>query len=424
MRILSKLGPVMIKIKNLSKKYVISHEANGPYASLKEIISNRVKYGLNKLIGRSSPSQYDQTSEEFWALQDLNLEIEEGDRIALLGRNGAGKSTLLKLISRITEPTSGLIEVRGRVSSLLEVGTGFHPDLTGRENIFLNGAIIGMSYQEIKKKFDAIVAFADIEKFLDTPIKRYSSGMYMRLGFSIAAHLDADLLIVDEVLAVGDAQFQEKCLKKMNEMGAKGNTILFVSHNVNSVLSLCNKGVFLEKGRLKAFEPIEECVTRYVRSCPVAGLKWKGEAGDETVRVYNAALRDPSSDTGFFYQNEQTQLDVDVEILHPHADLMLGFSVLNSRFQPIARSRLCDHDAQGNIVNNPGRHRLSFHLDLSLFHPGEYHIRMDCSILNRKKILHDDVLLKFAVYSQNRQLKHEAGVEKDGISLGNRWLTS
>lgn len=412
----------IIKIRNLSKKYTILHENAGPSASLKESLTNWFKRRWQTLTKTKKGEGIGHpTSEDFWALHDLNLDIQAGDRVALLGRNGAGKSTLLKLISRITEPTHGTIEIKGRTCSLLEVGTGFHPDLTGRENIFLNGAIMGMSYQEMKKKFDEIVAFADIEKFLDTPIKRYSSGMYMRLGFAIAAHLDSELLIVDEVLAVGDAQFQEKCLKKMSEMSSKGRTLLFVSHNVNAVLSLCNKGAYFENGRLVAFEPIDQSVSRYVRSCPVAGLSWQGNAGDEHIRVTQAVIKPPASDTGFFLQNEITQLDIDIEVLKAHPDLMLGFSILNGRRQAIARSRLCDHAEVEKLVHQAGRHRLSFHLDLNLFHPGEYEVKMDCGLLNQKKILNDDILLKFAVYSPHKNLKYELGAEKDGISLGNRW---
>ncbi len=412
----------IVEIEHLSKKYLIGHERQSPYASLKEIFTNYAKHWAKRLIYRQNRAEDRMwTIEEFWALKDITVNIKEGDRVALLGRNGAGKSTLLKLLSRITEPTQGRITIRGRVSSLLEVGTGFHPELTGRENILLNGAIMGMSYHEIRKKFDEIVAFADIEKFLDTPIKRYSSGMFMRLGFAIAAHLESDVLIVDEVLAVGDSQFQEKCLKKMNEMGARGNTVLFVSHNINSVLSLCNKGILLEKGEIKAFESIEQCVSRYVRSCPTSGFKWQGNAGDDTIRIYQTALRASSSNMGFFYQGEQTSLDIDFEILSPHPDLMLGFSILNSRNQTIARSRLCDHKDYHHLFTSSGQHQVSFHLDLDLFHPGEYQIKLECFLLNKKKILQDDIFLKFAVYSQNKQLKYELGEEKDGISLGNRW---
>jgi lipopolysaccharide transport system ATP-binding protein len=412
----------IIEIEHLSKKYLIDHARSATSDSLKAALSNGVKRCFKKKL---RPHSFQEESlpavEEFWALKDVTLTIKEGDRVAFLGRNGAGKSTLLKILSRITEPTHGCLKIRGRISSLLEVGTGFHPDLTGRENILLNGSIMGMSYHEIKKKFDDIVAFADIEKFLDTPVKRYSSGMFMRLGFAIAAHLDSDILIIDEVLAVGDTQFQEKCLKKMNEKSAEGRTILFVSHSIDSVLTLCNKGVLLEKGEVKAIEPIEQCVSRYMRSCPIAGLEWRGNLGDEHIRVYQASLRAPSSDMGFFYHGEETLLDIEFEILKPHPDLILGFSVLNSRNHAIARSRLCDHAEFYPMVSSSGHHRLSFQLDLDLFHPGEYQIKLDCSLLNKKKILHEDVMLKFAVYSQNKHLKYELGIEKDGISLGNRW---
>jgi lipopolysaccharide transport system ATP-binding protein len=413
-------GYHLIEIEHLYKKYLIHHERDPMGDSLKEIVSQttrRLVKGLFSKKMRAAPPSV----EEFWALKDINLSIEEGDRLAILGKNGAGKSTLLKIISRITEPTHGRLKISGRVASLLEVGTGFHPDLTGRENILLNGAIMGMSYQEIKRKFDDIVAFAEIEKFLDTPIKRYSSGMYMRLGFAIAAYLDSDIMIVDEVLAVGDAQFQEKCLKKMNEMGAQNRTVLFVSHNINSILSLCNKGILIEGGEIKAVEPIEQCVSRYIRSCPIIGNQWKGNKGDDHIQIKEASLRLPSTDMGFYYQGEKTALSIEFDILKPHPDLILGFTILNARHQPIARSRLCDHPDLHHLTTSSGQHKVHFELDLNLFHPGEYQIRLDCSLLNKKKILHEEVMLKFAVYSQNKTLKYELGVEKDGITLGNRW---
>ncbi len=410
----------IIEIENLSKKYAIGQEGQNPYASAKEILSNALKRGLRTLIGLKTEEKR-HAREEFWALNNVSLNIQEGDRVAFLGRNGAGKSTLLKILARITEPTQGRLRIRGRISSLLEVGTGFHPDLTGRENIFLNGAVMGMSYEEIRKKFDEIVAFAEIEKFLDTPIKRYSSGMYMRLGFAVAAHLESDLLIVDEVLAVGDAQFQEKCMKKMNEMGAQGSTVLFVSHNLNSVLSLCNKGVLLEQGEVKAFEPIEQCVSRYVKSCPVAGLKWNGDVGDEHIRFSHASVKAVCAEREFFYQDEKSYLNMEFEVLQPHPDLMVGFSLLNLKGQVLARSRLCDHPEYEDVVTRSGVQRLSFLIDFSLFHPGEYQFKIDCSLLNRKRILHEDIVVRFAIYSQNRQLKHEVGVEKEGMTLGNGW---
>jgi lipopolysaccharide transport system ATP-binding protein len=415
--------PPIVKVKNLSKKYSISHQGADVHGSLKENLTNYGRRFLQRLQHpfKHNPKQSQQTTEDFWALQDLSFDIQEGDRLAILGRNGAGKSTLLKLLSRITDPTSGSIQIRGRIACLLEVGTGFHPELTGRENIFLNGAVMGMSYEEIKKKFDEIVAFADVEKFLDTPIKRYSSGMYMRLGFAIAAHLHTELLIIDEVLAVGDMQFQEKCVNKINEMGDQGSTVIFVSHSINSVLSLCTTGLFLEKGRMVSHEPIKECVSRYVRSCPTAGLHWEGDAGDEHVRFYHAKLKKPVSDASYFTQGEKTVLNIGAEIVKPHADIIIGFSILNSNNQTIARTRLCDKEEYQDLSLIQGQHNLAFELDLELFHPGEYQIRLDCSLLNTKKILSDEVFLKFAVYSENDKIKKERGGQKDGISLGNRW---
>ncbi len=410
----------LVKIENLSKRYYLSHNKSNPYASLRELLANWAKNSLQKLIHPFSTQNNDYTEEEFWALKDINLSFEEGDRVAILGHNGAGKSTLLKLISRITEPTSGRITMRGRVASLLEVGTGFHPDLTGRENILLNGAIMGMSYQEIRKNFDEIVAFADIEKFLDTQIKHYSSGMYMRLGFAVAAHLNADLLIVDEILAVGDAQFQEKCIKKMNEFGTQGKTVLFVSHNTNTVLSLCNKGVLLEKGRLIAVEPIADCINRYIKSCPATGIHWQGETGDEHINVQKFFLDPPQLNSEFFMHHEQTRLNLKCDILKPHPDLIIAFSVLNSRKQMIARSRLCDHP-QFRQGLTKGTHNLLFNLDLNLFHPGEYSIRLELSLLNGKKIINDEVTLKLNLYSKDSPIKVEKDKDKDGICLGNVW---
>lgn len=242
----------VITVENLGKKYLLSHQAQRqPYVALRDVIAEKANAIGRRLLHpfRSSPLAPRSSDEEFWALKDVSFEIKQGERVGIIGRNGAGKSTLLKILSRIVEPTTGSVRIKGRVASLLEVGTGFHPELTGRENIFLNGAILGMMRSEIKKKFDEIVDFAEIEKFLDTPVKRYSSGMYVRLAFAVAAHLEPEILVVDEVLAVGDAQFQKKCLGKMEDVSAKeGRTILFVSHNMGAVRSLCSSATLLERG--------------------------------------------------------------------------------------------------------------------------------------------------------------------------------
>jgi len=255
-----------IAIENLSKKYIIGHQKRERYFALRDVLANGVKQFTHKLIHPFSAPENDPTHEEFWALKDINLDIMQGDRVGIIGRNGAGKSTLLKVLSRITEPSSGRITIKGRVASLLEVGTGFHPELTGRENIFLNGAILGMSKVEIKKKFDEIVAFAEVEKFLDTPVKRYSSGMYVRLSFAVAAHLEPEILIVDEVLAVGDAQFQKKCLGKMDEARREGRTILFVSHNMGVISQLCSTCVWLDKGEIRDIGQTGSVVNSYMLS--------------------------------------------------------------------------------------------------------------------------------------------------------------
>jgi len=253
-----------IRIEGLSKKYIIGHQKQERYTALRDVMMHKMHGIGQRLRHPLSPNREEISIEEFWALKDINLEIQQGDRVGIIGRNGAGKSTRLKVLSRITEPTSGKIHLNGRVASLLEVGTGFHPELTGKENIYLNGAILGMHRAEIKRKFDEIVDFSGVEKFLDTPVKRYSSGMYVRLAFAVAAHLEPEILVVDEVLAVGDAQFQKKCLGKMEEVGKKGRTVLFVSHNMGAIQNLCKSCIVLDHGRIKIFSGTHQATQEYL----------------------------------------------------------------------------------------------------------------------------------------------------------------
>lgn len=257
--------PPVISVENLGKKYLIQHQlGQQPYLALRDVLTDGARNLGRRFFGNRNSAEIISGQEEFWALRDVSFTVNQGDRIGIIGRNGAGKSTLLKILSRITEPSAGKVRIRGRVASLLEVGTGFHPELTGRENIFLNGAILGMSRIEIKKKFDEIVYFAEIERFLDTPVKRYSSGMYVRLAFSVAAHLEPDILIVDEVLAVGDAQFQKKCVEKMEDVSTKeGRTVLFVSHNLFSIVQLCDLCMYLKKGQIVTLGHSSEVVKSY-----------------------------------------------------------------------------------------------------------------------------------------------------------------
>lgn len=260
------MSDTAIRVENLGKKYIIGHQQEGVhrYKALRDVISDGAKSLGGKFSKPSSKKRSNLAREEFWALKDVSFEIKQGDKVGIIGRNGAGKSTLLKILSRITEPTTGRISIKGRVASLLEVGTGFHPELTGRENIYLNGAVLGMSRVDIVRKFDEIVAFAEVEKFLDTPVKRYSSGMYVRLAFAVAAHLEPEILIVDEVLAVGDSAFQKKCLGKMEDVGKEGRTVLFVSHNMATMTQLCTQAVYLISGEIAYIDNVDSVVSRYM----------------------------------------------------------------------------------------------------------------------------------------------------------------
>jgi len=255
---------VIIRAENIGKCYTLDHQSGGGgYRKFSDTLIHAAKAPLRWVRQGAGSREQGTTKEEFWALKDVSFEIKRGEVVGIIGRNGAGKSTLLKILSRITEPTKGRITLDGRVASLLEVGTGFHPELTGRENIFLNGAILGMRREEIKAKFDEIVAFAEIEKFLDTPVKRYSSGMYVRLAFAVAAHLEPEILIVDEVLAVGDAQFQAKCLGKMQDVATGGRTVLLVTHNMLITRQLCDKAMLLESGRIRGYGDASNIVSNY-----------------------------------------------------------------------------------------------------------------------------------------------------------------
>ena len=252
------MATVAISIEDLSKRYVIGAHPRG-YKTLRESLTSAVLTPWQRLQGMVQPE-----TEELWALNGVNFEVKQGEVVGIIGRNGAGKSTLLKILSRITEPTRGRARIRGRVASLLEVGTGFHAELTGRENLFLNGAILGMTRSEITRKFDEIVAFAEVEQFIDTPVKRYSSGMYLRLAFAVAAHLEPEILVVDEVLAVGDAGFQNKCIGKMQEVASDGRTVLFVSHNLASLRSLCSRCVWIHGGKVRADGDVVGTIDQYL----------------------------------------------------------------------------------------------------------------------------------------------------------------
>jgi lipopolysaccharide transport system ATP-binding protein len=360
------MSDTVIKVENLSKKYILGHQRQESYTTLRDSIANSAK-GLLKPFQRGESQVADSSSEEFWALKDVSFEIKQGDRVGIIGRNGAGKSTLLKILSRITEPTNGSIRIRGRVASLLEVGTGFHPELTGRENISLNGAILGMSKAEILRKFDEIVAFAEVEKFLDTPVKRYSSGMYVRLAFSVAAHLEPEILIVDEVLAVGDAQFQKKCLGKMSEVASEGRTILFVSHNMAAIRTLCSTAIMLNKGNISCIGSVSDCLTAYeTDNVKDQGAIWKRskERKDDSLVISQI-----STTLNGTQPNLELELEIKLQSLSAHKSAFLAVDILDSTSIAIMQAI---PNMENYLHSQEKNHTVKINIQLPPLIPGEY----------------------------------------------------
>jgi lipopolysaccharide transport system ATP-binding protein len=330
------MSDIVIKVENLGKKYLIRHQQRERYTALRDVLTNKFKSFGKRLVSLQPQSSNHQPSrEEFWALKDVSFEVKQGDRIGIIGRNGAGKTTLLKLLSRITEPTTGRIAIKGRVASLLEVGTGFHPELTGRENIYLNGAILGMTKSEIKKKFDEIVDFAEIEKFLDTPVKHYSSGMYVRLAFAVAAHLEPEILLVDEVLAVGDAAFQKKCLGKMEDIASEGRTVLFVSHSMPAVTRLCDRAILVKEGCMVKAGEASRVVGEYLLSGieTMAAREWADLSvapGNDVVRLCAVRIRTEKGDVSETIDiRSPIGIEMEFEVLEPGHILIPNYHFLN-----------------------------------------------------------------------------------------------
>jgi lipopolysaccharide transport system ATP-binding protein len=309
---------------------MIGHEREAMAGTMtfRDSLTNTLKKPMELITGHQLKK------EKFWALKDVNLEIEQGDVVGIIGRNGSGKSTLLKILSRIVEPTKGEVIMRGRVASLLEIGTGFHPELTGRENVYFNGAILGMTRKEIQSKFDEIVAFSEVEKFLDTPVKFYSSGMYVRLAFAVSAHLDPDILIVDEVLAVGDAAFQKKCLGKMKDVAGQGRTVLFVSHNTPSVASLCNKAVLMKEGELARSGPTREILDWYLNEEIIqnTSLKFNPPLGNDTVVITQASVESENGkNKSEFGIDEAIYINFEIRVLKNKIPITPNIHVKNSK---------------------------------------------------------------------------------------------
>jgi lipopolysaccharide transport system ATP-binding protein len=379
----------IITVESLSKRYILGHQRNAS-DGLRHRMEEAFRAPWRWLKQRRTEEAA--TKEEFWALRNVSFEINRGETVGIIGRNGAGKSTLLKILSRITEPTTGRITLRGRVASLLEVGTGFHQELTGRENIFLNGAILGMSRAEIERKFDEIVAFSEIEKFLDTPVKRYSSGMYVRLAFAVAAHLEPEILIVDEVLAVGDAQFQKKCIGKMGEVARGGRTVLFVSHNLAVISSLCSRALLLDAGVKRTEGRTEDVLSTYVRSAATSSgeVKWDHSRSDvNNGRFCLAAARIlcDGEVTADVQMDKPITLEFDFEVLQGGGNVCTSIHLFDKQGTWV----LCGGTLSKFLM--PGRYRHSYVFPADFLNDGMYTI----SIILLTDVTRQEVHLREAI---------------------------
>jgi len=375
------MSETVITVENLSKRYFVGHRTEHErYTALRDVVVRKAHNFTRKAVDlfRGREVVQGDAIEEFWALKDVNFEVKQGEVVGIIGRNGAGKSTLLKILSRITEPTEGRVTLRGRVASLLEVGTGFHPELTGRENIFLNGAILGMTRQEVRKKFDEIVSFAEVERFLDTPVKRYSSGMYVRLAFAVAAHLEPEILIIDEVLAVGDAEFQKKCLGKMGDVSRQeGRTVLFVSHNIASVSDLTHRALLLESGHIAAIGPTAEVVSRYV-SRGRAAAHYVRPPSQPTTAPHISQVEIVTSDLNSVHRFGEA-MDVKFWIRHetPMSKACFSFQIINQFQQSAVHAWALYPDVR--FGNRNGETILICHFPSVRLNIGQFYLRVNLS---------------------------------------------
>jgi lipopolysaccharide transport system ATP-binding protein len=371
------MDDVVIRVEGLGKKYRIRHQRSERYTALRDVIADKVRAvfrSRQRTGGEPSPV------EDFWALRDVSFDVRRGEALGIIGRNGAGKSTLLKILSRITQPTEGRLELDGRVASLLEVGTGCHPELTGRENIYLNGSILGMTRREIKGKFDEIVTFAEVDKFLDTPVKRYSSGMYVRLAFAIAAHLEPEILIVDEVLAVGDTEFQKKCLGKMGEVAKGGRTVVFVSHNMAAVSSLTTRGIALNAGQILFQGSSAEAIDHYIRVGHRTGATNASGKGAHTAILLARLLAEDGTETRQYTPGKPLKLEVTF-VTDGSSGLSLEAFLLDANRQRIGIASL--HQFHNlTLPARPGRYRCLFSLQPIPLASGNYSFDVFTSLVN------------------------------------------
>lgn len=405
---------VAVSVRGLAKSYSIAKNAE-KHTTIGEMLMAKLKNPLAKA-----------ERETFWALSDLNFDIQKGDVVGIIGRNGAGKSTLLKILSRITEPTKGKIDLYGRVGSLLEVGTGFHPELTGRENIFLNGAILGMQKSEIARQFDEIVDFSGTEQFLDTPVKRYSSGMYVRLAFAVAAHLNPEILIVDEVLAVGDAEFQKKCMGKMHDVAQSGRTVLFVSHNMGAINQLCSQGILLKSGCLELQGATEDVTDRYLSG----GISHEHEiemqpgANPSSPIVFTRAwIADAGGETsGFINILNSFSLNIEVLVRRPASSVELTALFYNSQGQCLFMCNLSD-SKNGYVDFSAGKHTMQVFLPASFLAPDNYYITLVVHKPMIETLDRYDEALSFRIEETGSKISVYSGQRHGNILVQFPWVT-
>jgi lipopolysaccharide transport system ATP-binding protein len=390
------MGAAAITAEGLGKKYRLGTHIGG-YGRLTESIYDAVRRPFHR--ARHGRPQ----NGELWALRNVSLEVAEGEVLGVVGRNGAGKTTLLKILARVTEPTEGRAELRGRVGSLLEVGTGFHPELTGRENVYLNGAILGLRKVDIERSFDAIIDFSEVARFIDTPVKRYSSGMYLRLAFAVAAHLEPDILLVDEVLAVGDAAFQKKCLGKMSSVAGEGRTVLFVSHNMQAVKSLCDRAVNIDGGRVVYEGLPDEVVESYLTAQDELSSEkvWADPAerpGDEHCRLLAVRVLDEQGRTaGSLFSSDEIRVELEVDVLALHSALCIGFDLTTADGVPVFRSYHTDVVEHERPTVKPGRNVLQCAIPGGLLNAGRYLVQPRISLHFLKWIVQTEAAVHFDV---------------------------
>jgi lipopolysaccharide transport system ATP-binding protein len=398
------VNDVVIRAQGLGKKYMIGHEIEAErYTALRDVVARRtmalLRTTTDMLRGRAIVAGA--TTEEIWALKDVDFDVKRGEVLGVVGRNGAGKSTLLKILSRITEPSAGEVAISGRVASLLEVGTGFHPELTGRENIYLNGAILGMTRAEIRRKFDEIIAFAEVEKFLDTPVKRFSSGMYVRLAFAVAAHLEPEILVVDEILAVGDAEFQQKCLGKMQDVASHGRTVLFVSHNMAAVARLCGRCLLLDNGGLVADGAPGPIISRYIQGSGAerSETQWQAEASAQQamadLNLLKVEVLGERSHGPTFQPDEQIEIVLtyrqNKKLIGPR--LVVQLETANGEIA----FTVTDHAVRGSGHQAPGIYTSAFTIPAGLLNRTRYLLRIWAGIPGQQKLIEATDILWFNI---------------------------